>query len=290
MNVNPMTPSKEELFKLFFSRLCRHFVVLTGTYYQCDDSGKPTSGELLFTYSAFIMSFRGIWHLITAGHVVKEINEYIHHRNIRLNEFNLLDWLGTDAKHNTLIPFDYESASPTGVHDEELGVDFGVLVPSDNDRRLLEANGIIAFEEKDWIKQPKDDEYIAYCLLGVPKQLVERKLGVSITGEPYVGQLGVELLWLRRVQESPDQTRTTRLPRFVAEIADLGDLRSIEGMSGGPIFGLARRDGRLKYWPVAVQSSWDQKKTIFATPLAPCAYVLHQMPGVDEPSEGTETE
>jgi hypothetical protein len=116
----------------------------------------------------------------------------------------------------------------------------------------------------------------------VPKQLVEQKLGISIAGEPYIGRLSADLLWLRRVQESPDERRGTQLPRFVAEIADLGDLQSIEGMSGGPVFGLARQDGRLKYWPVAVQSSWDRRtKTIYACPLAPCAHVLYQMLNAD---------
>ena len=269
--------SNEENYRRFYALVCRHFVVLTGTYFQLDDSGKPTSGELLFTYSAFVMSFGGVWFLITAGHVIKEINEYIHHKNIKIREFDLLDWTGTDAKHDTLIPFDYESAAPNELWNKERGVDFGFLVLSDHYKTLLQANGIIAFEEKDWIKQPKDEDYVAYCVLGVPKQLVEQKLGVSITGVPYIGTLSAELLWLRRVPESLDPGQTTQFPRFVAEITDLGDLQTIEGMSGGPVFGLAKRDGQLKYWPVAIQSSWERKtKTIYASPLAPCAYALYQ--------------
>jgi len=288
---SPMTPmNKEELFKLFFNRLCRHFVVLTGTYFQLDDSGKPTSDELLFTYSAFAMSFDGMWFLMTAGHVIKEINKYFHHKRIKIREFNLLDWTGTDAKHDTLIPFDYENAAPSGLWDKELGVDFGYLVLSDHDKRLLQANGILAFEEKDWIKQPKDEDYIAYCVLGVPQESVKKKVGISITGKPYIGTLGTGLLWLQRIEDSQDQKPTTQLQRFIAEITNLGDLQSIEGMSGGPVFGLAidKKDGRLKYWPVAIQSSWDQKKTIFACPLAPCAYVLHRMLNAQVPSEEAE--
>ncbi|MGO9107702.1 MAG: hypothetical protein ACLP9L_00585 [Thermoguttaceae bacterium] len=65
-----MTPiNKDELFKLFFNRLCRHFVVMTGTYFQLDDSGKFISDELLFAYSGFAMSFGSAWFLVTAGHV-----------------------------------------------------------------------------------------------------------------------------------------------------------------------------------------------------------------------------
>ena len=270
--------SNEENYRRFYALVCRHFVVLTGTYFQLDDSGKPVSGELIFTYSAFVMSFGGVWFLTTAGHVIKEINKFTQHKNIKIREFNLLDWTGTNAKHDTLIPFDYENAAPSGIYDKEFGVDFGYMILSNHDKRLLQANGIIAFEEKDWIKQPKDEDYVAYCVLGVPKQLVEQKLGVSITGRQYIGTLSADLLWLRRVQESPDEGQTTQLPRFVAEIADLGDLLSIEGMSGGPVFGLAKQDGRLKYWPVAVQSSWDKKtKTIYACPLAPFANVLQQV-------------
>ena len=288
-----MTPiNKDELFKLFFNRLCRHFVVMTGTYFQLDDSGKPTSDELLFTYSGFAMSFGSAWFLVTAGHVIKEINEYIHHKNIRIKEFNLLDWTGTDAKHKTLIPFNFEGSCPYGLSDEQLGVDFGYLALSEHDKRLLQSNGIIAFEEKDWIKQPKSEDFIAHCVLGVPQESVTKKLGISITGVPSIGTLETRLLWLRKTEVASDR-KPTQLPRFVAEITSLGDLQSIVGMSGGPVFGLAveKQSGRLKYWPVAIQSAWDEKtKTVFACPLAPCAFMLHAVLNAEAEGDSSETQ
>ena len=61
----------------------------------------------------------------------------------------------------------------------------------------------------------------------------------------------------------------SRHPWFVGRVGAAAGLPSIVGMSGGPIFGLNRReDGRWQYWVVAAQSRWrPASRIIFACPV-----------------------
>ncbi len=56
---------------------------------------------------------------------------------------------------------------------------------------------------------------------------------------------------------------------FYGQIQLRADLKSIEGMSGGPIFGLKQQDAKqARYWPYAVQSSWwSEKRIVIGVPL-----------------------
>ncbi|MGH7193449.1 MAG: hypothetical protein ACREJM_07930, partial [Candidatus Saccharimonadales bacterium] len=57
---------------------------------------------------------------------------------------------------------------------------------------------------------------------------------------------------------------------FVARIHKEADIETIEGMSGGPIYGFRFDDrGNLRYHIVALQSSWlPKQRVIFACPFA----------------------
>jgi hypothetical protein len=71
------------------------------------------------------------------------------------------------------------------------------------------------------------------------------------------------LVPLRRLEKQiPEGTA----PRFIAEIIDMADQKSIVGMSGGPIFGYL--DGS-KYEVIAIQIAWDEthKDKVYGCPL-----------------------
>jgi hypothetical protein len=48
---------------------------------------------------------------------------------------------------------------------------------------------------------------------------------------------------------------------FIGQLDPALDLKSVKGMSGGPIFGFCR-EPQLRYWVVALQSSWNAEKRI----------------------------
>jgi hypothetical protein len=64
-------------------------------------------------------------------------------------------------------------------------------------------------------------------------------------------------------------------PRLTAVIRDPIPLKSIVGMSGGPIIGFAGDERELRYWIVALQSAWlPSSRTIFACPVPVFAPML----------------
>jgi hypothetical protein len=68
--------------------------------------------------------------------------------------------------------------------------------------------------------------------------------------------------------------RTTVYPRFIGQVGDDLPFKSIEGMSGGPIFGFQSQP-RLRYWLVAIQSSWDpQTRTVYGCSLRVLASLM----------------
>ena len=60
--------------EFFREQLSKHFVTLCMGYMRLNDDGSPIDGRPIFkSYSGFLLSFRGEWCVITAGHVVQEI-------------------------------------------------------------------------------------------------------------------------------------------------------------------------------------------------------------------------
>jgi hypothetical protein len=54
---------------------CDHLVVLGGSYVPLDAQGHDAGAEKFFAFSGFILSVRGVWCLVTAGHAVQELEE-----------------------------------------------------------------------------------------------------------------------------------------------------------------------------------------------------------------------
>jgi hypothetical protein len=82
------------------------------------------------------------------------------------------------------------------------------------------------------------------------------------------------MLGLEKLTEVPAAYKDHKIPQFYAKLlVDETDLKSIDGMSGGPILGFRRReDGNGLYWIVGLQSSWlPTSRIVCACPLAPFA-------------------
>lgn len=82
------------------------------------------------------------------------------------------------------------------------------------------------------------------------------------------------MLGLEKLTEVPAAYKDHKIRQFYAKLlVDETDLKSIDGMSGGPILGFRRReDGNGLYWIVGLQSSWlPTSRIVCACPLAPFA-------------------
>ena len=161
---------------------------------------------------------------------------------------------GAGSATNVPIPFDVRHAQIFYRDSDNLGLDFGVIILDSYYVRLLAMTGVVAISEKNWIDQGKID-FDGYALLGFPQELVSER--ASINGEINLCPL---MFPVDRLAAAPPERRATYYPQFVGQLRPHLNLKSVRGMSGGPIFGFRNSDSQ--YWIIALQSSWDPQKRI----------------------------
>ncbi len=238
----------------------KHLVGIAGTQLV----GDPPKSHTFFI-AGFVVSVSGHWFLITAGHCLEQLDGAFEQTSIE--HIRLIDYLGEGAIDRSPIPFDYKGASKRFFHDGT-GVDCGFVYLHPFYKRLLEANGVVALDEVQWKRQPDASEFEVCWMLGLSTALVDESDPASVlfrtafipldaltkTPEPFSEDSPTNF--------APEDT-IVRDAMFYGKIHSDIDLPKneqgrddIKGMSGGPIFGFARRGEVLKYWLVAAQSCW----------------------------------
>jgi hypothetical protein len=233
--------------------LCQHLVGLCVTYRHTT----PEEADLpprFVTCSGTLLFVEGALYFLTAGHVLKALRELRDNENVAIENASLADVFGHKRVSDTPIPFDLRSAHLSFIDDEEMGLDFGVIPIGPHHARLLQKNGMVALTEENWIRQG-DAEIEGYTMLGFPAELVSERVSESSTVHIEVAMFGVQ-----RVELDRDEPKTV-YPRFVGQLGQNLPFKSIEGMSGGVIFGF-QSEPQLRYWVVAIQSSWERQTRI----------------------------
>jgi hypothetical protein len=239
------------------SYFCQHLVPISFSMSRGDEKQD-------FIISSFVMSFRESWCLITAGHCIKMISELLS-QGYKINSCVLIDSLGKKAIDKQGIPFVYPS--PTNVlFSDDFAFDYGIIPLSKYYQELLKLNGIQAFDEYAWKKQPNDFE--AYLLIGVPAEYVVYR-NDSIFINPV-------MFWVEGLASKPDGFSDVDTPLFYGRIGFDADITSIKGMSGGPILGFKKDiEGNLRYWVIGVQSLWlPESHYIAACPTSILGFVM----------------
>lgn len=191
-----------------------------------------------------LVSIRGRWLLFTAGHCITDVKAMLS-LGWSLKRSRLIDTLSLSATFSHLVPFDYEAAAPSALCKNEKN-DYGVLFVDDNLRALLEANGAMALTEDAWQQQPEAPD--GYFMAGV--------LGTLSNTTPDTAMVTSGLVGVREVKERPNCFEATDAFRWYGRVALDDGVRTLEGMSGGPIFSMKRgADGALRYWLHALQSA-----------------------------------
>jgi hypothetical protein len=118
----------------------------------------------------------------------------------------------------------------------------------------MKKNQIQALDENAWENPPSDID--ACILLGFPSEFI------SI--DKYQYQMQAVEIYVNLQTEKPNGFEEYKTPHIFGKI-ELGDsLKSVRGMSGGPIFVL--KDN--KYWVFAIQSRWlPESQFIDAVPV-----------------------
>ena len=68
---------------------------------------------------------------------------------------------------------------------------------------------------------------------------------------------------LEETEEPADAGRKAE-NQFYARLKDLGNVKDIDGMSGGPVFALKKVDEEWQYKVIGVQSGWYQNARVIA--------------------------
>jgi hypothetical protein len=244
--------------------LGKHFVSIYYTY--CDGSNKPEFG----TISAFVIVIDGTYWLVTAGHATKEIEKHSEN-GIQFENFSLMDQFGGGG-YVKPVPIDFDITRIIHFYSDRnpSGADFAFYPLHSLSFRTLKANGIVALNLLTDYKKYVDRPYDRMVMLGVPTEtvLVDRE---SKT-------VNSKLLLVPISNLSEDQVdirlRSQNYRRIYGEIC--GDLAhevgvlSIEGTSGGPVFGIWLSDDKsqFEYCAIGIQSGWlASVKQVAACPL-----------------------
>jgi hypothetical protein len=274
----PVDPAnKHEIRQQMLSFFCNHFVSLVGSYVIMDDVGREIGEEQFFAFSGFVLSVRGTWCLVTAGHSIEDLETGLKNGSTRLTRCCLVDYLGDKPKVSEPTPFDYEGAQRHCIHRPDLGLDFALVGLRPFFQMSLEANGIRAISEENWVRQDASRCEL-FALLGLPKCLVEDSKRLVPFGDRVAGIVNPILVPVFPVQLHPEEMPTTDFPWFVGEVGAASVLPDLDGMSGGPIFGFAQSaKGEWHYWIVAVQSRWrEDRRILYGCPVPVCASIAEE--------------
>jgi hypothetical protein len=249
-------PVIRDAFRFF----CRHLVCLGGTLQDLDENGEH-KGDVLrpFACSAFVLVLRDRWFLLTAGHCMKDIEFGLKNRLFKLVDSYVMSGFGPEVKAHPVakepIYFGYEETWK-GFIDKD-GLDFGLLDlggVGDYLRSHLERNEVEPVREENW-RVPLDLHFDWHTILGFPEEYVA------------LGELTPTMVYVHKLDVLPEGVDDTPWRRFAGKLGDKLSLKSLKGMSGGPIYGF-NRDQPNRYWISAIQTEWRADlKVTFGCPV-----------------------
>jgi len=224
---------------------------------------EPTTGDSdlrdPMALSGFIASVKGLWFWVSAGHLLRAIDERLDGGRRRITRTMFFDrWAGGPFTRG--IPIDFAEIRRFAESCERL--DYFVLPLRQNTVDLLQANGVSPLDEPRWLELPDPNE-IEYCFLeGTP---YEKARGLPNRGVT----LARASLPARLLSVAPNDAASTLAVSIDAELSEtIGpeQIANIKGMSGGPLFAVAH--DRQRYWVLGIQSGWHEtQRVIHATPL-----------------------
>lgn len=244
-------PWGESDFIQFFGR---HLVALCVAF-EWKVTDETEQAPRFAAYSGTLIRVHDTTYFLTAGHILRDLDKALKSNQVEIKNAVLADTFGSQRVSDHPIPFDLKSAQMLYVDDDEEGLDYGVIPLGRYYVRLLGANGVVALEEQNWIHQPAV-AFDGYVMFGLPEEFTSDR--ISASGD---GRVAPTMFAVRRLASPPEGSKVTGRPRFIGQIDAELPLKSVKGMSGGPIFGF-RLGSESRYWVVALQSSWDPTRRV----------------------------
>jgi len=250
------------LTERFFRTVGRHFVTLS-----CVQRRPGTTEERLFVFSGFLVEAAGVWFYVTAGHILRDIRKSLA-RGDTFDIWRLDDQTAGNRFNGAAIPYAFDIERWLVIEDEEVGLDFAVVPLDTYYCRHLKAGGAVPIDKIAWGDHVT--EHDQWALVGIPSESVAYDKKTIITGR-------IAVMPLEPADEPPGAGRKAE-NQFYARIKDLGNVKDIDGMSGGPVFSLKKIDGTWKYKVIGVQSAWyPSARIIAACPFASLGQELERL-------------
>jgi hypothetical protein len=259
-------PEQERAAENLFQNLLQHFVAMLFRFERLDENGR-SDGKIHFkAFSCVPMTIKGEWFLVTAGHILRELDDATRNKLIKITSCNFVDYFARAAVVEKPTPFDFTGAFKTYLYDDSRGLDFGLIRLPDLIRWGFEANKIVPFPCEQWI-HPDRLDFENYWMLGLPYELID-SFNQPVDGRrKFEAKIAPVILSVQRVTNPAEipptvQIPVTKHPIFIGKIT-APDPPDIEGMSGGPVFGVRpTAGGGIEYWIVALQSGWFKSSLI----------------------------
>jgi len=245
----------------FFRTVGHHFVTLS-----CVQRPPGEAEEKPLVFSGFLVEAGGVWFYVTAGHILRDIRASLAAGG-KFDIWRLDDQTAGNRFKGAAIPYAFDIDKWLVIENEEVGLDYAA-VPLDTMYCLqLQAGGAIPIDKVAWGDHVTEHDQLA--LVGIPSETIAYDQETIITGRIAVMPL--------EESEEPAVAGRRAENQFYARLKDLGNVKDIDGMSGGPVFALKKVDGEWKYMVIGVQSGWyPTARTIAACPFASLGVALEE--------------
>jgi hypothetical protein len=224
------------------------------------------AGERILVFSGFLIETGDVWFYVTAGHILRDVHTALA-AGTTFDVWRLDDQTAGNQFKGIAVPYAFDLERWLVIEDEELGLDYAAVPLETMYCRQLQAGGAVPIAKVAWGDHVT--EYDHWALVGVPKETVEYDQETIITGRIVVMPL--------EEAEEPESAGRKAENQFYARLKDLGNVRDIDGMSGGPVFALKKVDGEWTYTVIGVQSGWyPNSRVIAACPISSFGLTLEE--------------
>lgn len=234
----------------FMRTVGKHFLSLS-----CVQIVKDKRSPLIF--SGFLVDAGGAWFFVTAGHILRDILTALD-AGYNFDIWRFDDQTAGNENQMPPIPYDFGIEKWLVIEDKDIGLDYAVLPLEDFYIQQLEVGGAEPIRENAWGDYVQDHDH--WALIGIPSETISYDGVTLLTAKFSVIPL--------KVSEPPPNAGKRSENRFYAKLDQMGNVKDIDGMSGGPIFSLKKIENTWVYHVIGVQSGWyPASKIIFACPI-----------------------
>lgn len=236
---------------------------------SCVQTWPSPPNERTLLFSGFLVDVCAEWFYVTAGHILRDIRKSLRAGG-KFDIWRLGDQTAGNKFKDTAIPFAFDIDRWLVIEDEEIGLDYAVVMLEPIYRQLLSAGGVTPIDKTAWGDYAA--EHDQWVLVGIPSETVMYDGETLITARVIVAPI--------KPADSPEMAGQKAKNQFFGHLMNdpAKIVQDIDGMSGGPIFALKKIQGTWKYMVIGVQSGWyPTSRIIAACPFTSLGLELEQL-------------